>query len=89
MKRQFTAEACHQVYRGDITYLPCGDGEFLYLATVIDVYSRRVVRWSIADHMCTSLVEETLENAARARGCLQGAVFQRPIELAVYTSHAF
>lgn len=75
VKRQFTAEACNQVYIGDITYLPCGEGEFLYLATVIDVHSRRLVGWSIADHMRTSLVEEALENAARARGSLRGAVF--------------
>lgn len=75
LKRKFPAEAPNQVYVGDITYLPCGQGQFLYLATVIDVCSRRLVGWSIADHMRTSLVEDALENAARARGSLAEAVF--------------
>lgn len=46
LKRKFRAEAPNQVYVGDITYLPCGQGQFLYLATVIDVCSRRLVVWS-------------------------------------------
>ena len=75
LKRKFRAEAPNQVYVGNITYLPCGQGQFLYLATVIDVCSRRLVGWSIADHIRTSLVEDALENAARARGSLAGAVF--------------
>ncbi|WP_398946656.1 hypothetical protein [Streptomyces sp. BK340] len=36
---------------GDITYSPVEDGESLYLATVLDCFTRRVVGWSIADHM--------------------------------------
>lgn len=51
--RDFTASAPNTKYVGDITYLPVGDGEFLYLATVIDCFSRRLVGWSIADHMRT------------------------------------
>jgi transposase InsO family protein len=62
-------------YVGDITYLPVGDGEFLYLATVIDCFSRRLVGWSIADHMRTELVTDALPAAARTRGSLAGAVF--------------
>lgn len=42
LKRKFRAEAPNQVYVGDITYLPCGQRQFLYLATVIDVCSRRL-----------------------------------------------
>ncbi|WSM88029.1 IS3 family transposase [Actinacidiphila glaucinigra] len=49
--RDFTASAPNMKYVGDITYLPVGDGEFLYLATVIDCFSRRLVGWSVADHM--------------------------------------
>ena len=60
---------------GDITYLPVGDGEHLYLATVIDCFSRRVAGWSIADHMRTSLVADALKMAAATRGSLVGAVF--------------
>ncbi len=73
--RDFTASAPNAKYVGDITYLPVGDGEFLYLATVIDCFSRRLVGWSIADHMRTSLVTDALQTAARARGSLAGAVF--------------
>ncbi|MFC9285245.1 IS3 family transposase [Streptomyces sp. NPDC057052] len=73
--RDFTASAPNTKYVGDITYLPLGDGEFLYLATVIDCFSRRLVGWSIADHMRTSLVTDALRAAARVRGSLAGAVF--------------
>ncbi|WP_425824738.1 IS3 family transposase [Streptomyces fractus] len=54
-QRDFTASAPNLKYMGDITYLPVGDGEHLYLATVLDCFSRRVVGWSIADHMRTDL----------------------------------
>lgn len=74
--RDFTAEAPNQRYVGDITYLPVGDGQFLYLATVIDLCSRRLAGWSIADHMRTELVVDALDAAAQARGGnLAGAVF--------------
>lgn len=73
--RGFTASEPNTKYVGDITYLPCGDDGFLYLATVIDCFSRRVVGWSIADHMRTDLVTDALLAAAAARGSLAGAVF--------------
>lgn len=73
--RDFSAPAPNLKYMGDITYLPVGDGEFLYLATVLDCFSRCVVGWSIADHMRTSLVADTLTMAAATRGILRGAVF--------------
>ena len=76
VKRDFTALAPNQRYVGDITYLPIGDGQFLYLATVIDLCSRRLAGWSIADHMRTDLVIDALQAAADARGGrLDGAIF--------------
>lgn len=75
VRRDFTATAPNTKYVGDITYLPCGDGEFLYLATVIDCFSRRLVGWSIADHMRTELVENALTAAAATRGSLAGSIF--------------
>jgi transposase InsO family protein len=72
--RDFTAEAPNQRYVGDITYLPVGDRGFLYLATVLDLCSRRLVGWAIAEHMRTDLVLEALEAAQRTRGSLAGAV---------------
>lgn len=74
VNRDFTADEVGSLYVGDITYLPYGnEGKFLYLATVLDVCSRRVVGWSITDHMRTDLVVEALESVAMARGSLDGA----------------
>jgi len=72
LKRDFTAEAPGRRYVGDITYLPIADGTNLYLATVIDCYSRRLVGWRVADHMRTSLVEDALKAAAATRGLTGG-----------------
>ena len=88
LKRDFTADAPNCRYVGDITYLPLADGHNLYLATVIDCYSRRLVGWSVADHMRTSLVLDALRNAATARGgatALRGAIFHSD-HGSVYTS---
>lgn len=76
LQRDFTATAPNQKYVGDITYLPIGDGQFLYLATVLDLHSKRLVGWSIADHMRTELVADALRAAAGTRGGdLRGAIF--------------
>lgn len=88
LKRDFTAKAPGQRYVGDITYLPIADGTNLYLATVIDCYSRRLAGWAIADHMRTSLVEDALNAAAATRsstGGLAGAIFHSD-HGSVYTS---
>jgi transposase InsO family protein len=85
LRRDFTAEGPNQRYVGDITYLPLADGTNLYLATVIDCYSRRLAGWAVADHMRTSLVEDALKAAAGTRGNLGGAVFHSD-HGSVYTS---
>lgn len=87
-RRDFSAAAPNTKYMGDITYLPVGDGEFLYLATVLDCFSRRVVGWSIADHMRTNLVADALTMAAATRGSLDGAIFHTD-HGAQYTSRQF
>jgi transposase InsO family protein len=74
LKRDFAAEEPNRKYVGDITYLPY-DGGHLYLATVIDCCSRRLVGWSIADHMRADLVADALRAAQRERGSLAGAIF--------------
>ncbi|MFF3518489.1 DDE-type integrase/transposase/recombinase [Streptomyces sp. NPDC002573] len=58
----------------DITYLPLAGAEFLYLATVLKCFSRKVVGWSMADHMCTSLIADALQMTSLTRGGLDGAV---------------
>jgi transposase InsO family protein len=89
LKRDFTADAPGERYVGDITYLPIADGTNLYLATVIDCFSRRLVGWSVADHMRTTLVEDALKAAAATRGSattgLTGAIFHSD-HGSVYTS---
>ena len=86
--RDFTAEAPNTRYVGDITYLPLADGSNLYLATVIDCFSRRLAGWAVADHMRTSLVEDALkaaESTRGGRGALTGAIFHSD-HGSVYTS---
>ncbi|MER6434479.1 IS3 family transposase [Streptomyces sp900105245] len=87
-QRDFTATEPGRKYMGDITYLPLAGGEFLYLATVLYCFSRKVVGWSIANHMRTSLVADALQMAASARGSLDGAVFHSD-HGAQYGSRAF
>jgi putative transposase len=61
-------------YVGDITYVMTWEG-WAYLATVIDLASRRVVGWALADHMRTELVEDALEMAFAQRRPLPGVIF--------------
>jgi transposase InsO family protein len=61
-------------YVGDITYIATWEG-WAYLATVIDLASRRVVGWALADHMRTELVNEALEMAFVQRQPGEGAIF--------------
>jgi transposase InsO family protein len=86
--RDFTAAEPNTRYVGDITYLPIADGSFWYLATVMDLCSRRLVGWAIADHMRTELVIDALHAAERVRGSLAGAIFHSD-HGAQYVSRAF
>lgn len=88
LKRKFTADAANTVYVGDITYLPIADGTNMYLATVIDCYSRQLTGFAIADHMRTDLVEEALRMARGVRGSLEGAIFHSD-HGSVYTSEQY
>jgi putative transposase len=74
VKRGFTAERPGVKFVGDITYIHTWQG-FIYLATVIDCYSRKVIGWSIADHMRAELVEGALINAAVTTVIEAGAIF--------------
>jgi putative transposase len=64
--RRFDPEAPNEKWVADITYIPTREG-FLYLAVVEDLYSRRVVGWSMADHMESRLVVDALEMAVKKR----------------------
>lgn len=62
VKRDFAATAPNRLWTADITYIHTWDG-FLYLAFILDVYSRHVVGWSMATHLRTELVVDALEMA--------------------------
>jgi transposase InsO family protein len=86
--RDFSIGEPNRRYVGDITYLPIADGTNLYLATCIDLGSRKLAGWQAADHMRVGLVEKALRAAARDRGSLAGAVFHSD-HGSVYTSKAY
>ena len=67
VKRQWDTGVLNQVWVGDITYLRTWEG-WLYLATVIDAHSRRVIGWAIDEHMRADLVEDALRMAITLRG---------------------
>ncbi len=66
VRRDFTARAPNQLWVADITYIPTWSG-FLFLAVVLDVYSRRVIGWSMATHLRTALVLDALNMALAQR----------------------
>jgi putative transposase len=66
VKRCFTAERPDQLWVADITYVPTLAG-FLFLAVVMDVFSRRIVGWAMATHLRTELILEALNMAIYQR----------------------
>ena len=62
LERNFTATAPNQVWVSDITYVATGEG-WLYLAVVLDLFSRKVVGWAMANHLRTELALDALEFA--------------------------
>ena len=66
LDRDFTAAAPNQKWLADITYVPTGQG-WLYHSAVLDCFSRKIVGWSMADHMETDLVAEALKMALEHR----------------------
>ena len=86
VERHFEADAPNRLWVADITYVPTLVG-FLYLAIVLDVFSRRVVGWSMATHLRTELVVEALEMAVEQRR--PEAVVHHSDQGCQYTSLAF
>jgi transposase InsO family protein len=66
LDRQFDPCGANEAWVADITYIPTRQG-WLYLAAVEDLYSRRVVGWSMADHLESRLVVDALEMAVQRR----------------------
>ncbi|MEH6553579.1 MULTISPECIES: IS3 family transposase [Pseudoalteromonas] len=87
LEQNFTADKPNQKWAGDITYLMTSEG-WLYLAVIIDLYSRSVIGWSMSTRMTSSLVCDALQMAIWRRG--------RPKDVIVhsdrgsqYASHAY
>jgi transposase InsO family protein len=74
VNRDFTADAPGQKMVGDITYIPTWEG-WIYLATVIDCYTKGVIGWAMADNYKTPLIEEAIEMAARNHRLADNAIF--------------
>lgn len=69
LNRQFDVDAPNRVWVSDITYIPLRSG-YAYLAVVVDLYSRAVIGWQVADHMKAELVCDAVKAAQARRGCL-------------------
>jgi len=86
VQRRFVATAANQVWVADITYVPTWAG-MLYLAVVLDVWSRRVVGWAMATHLRTELVIAALNMAVEQRR--PQAVIHHSDQGCQYTAVAF
>ena len=76
LEQDFTASAPNQKWVGDITYLATGEG-WLYLAVLIDLYSRKVVGWAMGERMTADLVCDALQMALWKR--------KRPTDVIVHS----
>ena len=84
--RDFTATAPNQLWVADITFVPTANG-FLYLAVVLDAWSRKIVGWAMATHLRAELVVDALEMAVGQRR--PGDVIHHSDQGSQYTSLAF
>lgn len=73
VKRDFAATRTDKVWVADITYVATREG-FLYLAFILDVYSRRIVGWAMEDHLRTEIVVDALQMAVWRRKPAPGLV---------------
>ncbi|WP_329430884.1 IS3 family transposase [Streptosporangium sp. NBC_01495] len=87
VKRKFEADEPNRIWTADITYVPTWQG-FVYLAVVLDVFSRRIVGWAMADHMRTELVTDALAMAIHQRRPSAGVIHHSD-KGSQYTSIAF
>ncbi len=86
--QNFVAEAPDRLWFGDITYVPTQEG-WLYLATLMDCYTRRIVGWSMADHLRAELALSALDMAIRRRRPRPGELVHHTDRGCQYTSAAY
>lgn len=86
LNRQFTADRMNQKWCGDITYVRLPDGRFVYLAVVLDLYSRRIIGWSV---LHTALVTEAQTQALWQRRPESGTILMHTDQGSQYQSREF
>ncbi|WP_102531010.1 IS3 family transposase [Shewanella sp. 10N.286.52.B9] len=74
LNMNFNPVSANQIWAGDVTYLKTGEG-WMYLAVVMDLYSRRIVEWHIDKRMTTDLISKALMKAYNLRQPARGLVF--------------
>jgi putative transposase len=87
IKRDFTAAAPNRVWLADITYIPTAEG-WMYLAAVMDLFSRKIVGWAMRDHMQVELASTALTMAIHQQRPQAGLIHHsdRGVQ---YASHAY
>ena len=86
--RNFRTERPNHVWVSDITYVRIKDG-FCYLCVIVDLFSRRIVGWSLKSHMRTSLIEDALCSALSHRKIEQGKLIHHSDCGSQYASRSF
>ncbi len=74
LERDFYSKTIDKIYVGDISYIPTNEG-WLYLAVIIDIYSRKVVGWSMSHSLHTSLVNDALMMSIKRRNPKKGLIY--------------
>ena len=87
VKMDFNCSEPNKLWAGDVTYLKTGEG-WMYLAVVMDLYSRRIVGWHISKRMTSDLVEKALSQAFWTRKPAEGLIFHSD-RGSQYTSSSF
>ena len=88
LDQDFTADAPNQKWVADITYLPTQSG-WVYLAVVLDLFSRKVVGWSLSDSLSTPLVTSAMRKAIESRRPQRDELLHHSDRGCQYTSEAF
>ena len=88
LQRSSAPVRINRVWVADITYIPLKSGSFAYLASVLDLCSRRVIGWYLAEQMSETLVIESLQQAIRARQPVPGLIHHSD-RGGQYASHAY
>lgn len=88
LNQEFTATGPNQKWVADITYLATSRG-WVYLAVVLDLFSRKVVGWAVSDSLATTLISDALRQAIENRRPAAGQLLHHSDRGCQYTSEAF